>query len=476
MKRDTTARHNLNVRRFRRRLYRLLFLERALRHLAAAGFLWGALALAARSGLGADLAQLTPWGLVAAGVALVAAGVLAKRNLPPPAAVRTLLDRRGELGGLLMSTDELALGPWSERLAEPVLPRLRWRSGPSLALFAGAAAFVVLATLLPVAPLDAEPRTVAVGEEVEELARRVEVLEEEGLLDEEESERLTEELQNVAESDPGEDPARAWEALDHLRELTEETAAEAAETALTEGEQLAAASAVAEALADESAGDAAAGDPELRLAALAELAALTARAADETRLLDPSLAQQLRDAAASGELERLAEALGASREELAQKLRQLRQAGLLDLEKLLEAQRSLKGQDEALAEFLDENGLEAAGAMCRGRAGRGGVDRGRADAPMIWRDPITGVGVRFEEETLSAASLSSLERSGLIGLSATDPTSAEARPGGGGSGGTVAAGSGAANTQTVLPRHRRAVERFFNRARAPARTDDPPRP
>lgn len=462
--------------RFRRRLYSLFFLERALRYLAAAGFLWGALVLAARSGFGATVSPLVPWGWGAAAAALATAAVLARRAVPAPASLRTLLDRRGELGGLLMSTDELELGPWRERLAEPVLPKLRWRSGPSLALLAGAAAFVVLSTLLPVAPLDAGPQTVAVGEEVEELEHRVEVLEEEGLLDEDDSQRLGQELRDVTESEAGEDPARAWEALDHLRELTDETAAEAVEAALTEGEQLAAAGKAAEALADESAGDPAAGDPELQTAALAELAALTARAADESRLLDPELAQKLRDAAASGDPKRLAEALGAGREELARKLTQLQQAGLADLEKLLEAQRTLEGEDEALADFLEENGLEASGALCRGRAGRGGTSRGRADAPMIWRDPITGEGVDFEEEALSAAALSSLDHSRLLGLTAADPTSAEPRAGGGGSGQAVASGSGAAFTRTVLPRHRRTVERFFDRTRAPGRTDEPPRP
>ncbi len=168
------------------------------------------------------------------------------------------------------------------------------------------------------------------------------------------------------------------------------------------------------------------------------------------------------------DLGKLLDALGRGKGSLADKLDRLYAGGLIDLETLLAAKRSLSGGDlGALAEFLDQNGLEAASGYCQGgRAGRGGVSRGRGDAPMTWKDPSSPAGAKWREQVLDPASLAALHQSHLLGLTAADPSALEpAAPGAGGGGldPAATAGGGAAYTHTLLPRHRGAVARSFAR-------------
>ena len=94
--------------------------------------------------------------------------------------------------------------------------------------------------------------------------------------------------------------------------------------------------------------------------------------------------------------------------------------------------------------------------------GKGGVDRGRGDAPMTWTDPSSGKGAKFKEQVLPS-SMSSLKDSQLVGRSTGAPEidKSGAQKSGGLKG--AAAGGGSAFTQTVLPRHRGAVNRYFER-------------
>jgi hypothetical protein len=131
-------------------------------------------------------------------------------------------------------------------------------------------------------------------------------------------------------------------------------------------------------------------------------------------------------AAAQGELEQMIEAMA--------------QQGLVDAEQMAEA-------------------MQAARA---GQPGRGGVNRGRADAPMTWKDPSNDEQVEFEEQSLPPATVDALERSRQLGVSrgapelAADGTVVEA-----GALGRSAADGGSAARHPVLPRHRAAVERYF---------------
>ena len=482
MELNENVRATEQVRRFRRRLGRLLVLDLTLKLLAVSGFAWGTVVLAARVGLEAsEGALLTGLAMVSAG-AFVAALFQGLQAMPSPVQVRALLDRRQNRGGLLMAQAETDLGSW-QPASDGDPPRLVWRSGAAWTFLLGAAVFVAAAFLVPAGTIDASTeRPLDIGEEIEDLVESLAVLEEEELLEQEEAERLELELENLAEKVSGDDPARAWETLDQLRQTAEQTATEAAEAALREGEELAAAMEVATALSEtyaalsetyaalsetyaalsETETD---GPTELAAEALSDLADMSARAAREHRLLDSSAAETLRRAVESRDPGQLRDALGDARAGVEAKLERLHQAGLIDLETLLEAKKALESNDGALSDYLEENGYRAAGEYGR-RPGRGGVDRGRADAPMTWGEESASHGAEFEEQVLDPASRAALEKNVLLGLQAADPTAGGRRPRSPGVASALdpaTAGGGAAHKQTVLPRHRGAVRRFFER-------------
>ena len=73
-------------------------------------------------------------------------------------------------------------------------------------------------------------------------------------------------------------------------------------------------------------------------------------------------------------------------------------------------------------------------------------------------------GAKFKEETLPPAALAKFKESIVLGLGKADPKgNGDVSPSQGGALTGAAKGGGAANTQTVLPRHKNAVERFFAR-------------
>ncbi len=456
------------IRSFRRRVAARSALARGARFVALWCFAWGTAVLALRAGFDAPREALI-WGLAGCLPAAVAAVALALRERPAERAVRALFDLHNRGGGLMMADGEVELGGWRARLDAAAVPRLVARV--PVGLLAGGALFVAAAFLMPVAVtgLEAE-RPLEVGRDVEDLAERIEVLKEESLLDDEQAERFERELEDLRQEALGDDPARTWETLDHLRETTDRTLADVSEAAIAEGEQLAAAEALAGVLSEagETAG-------EERLAeAMAELSALTARAAADSRLLDSALAADLA-AASEGGLSALSEALGQGRGGLETRLERLYAAGLIDLETLLAAKTSMEDDLEALAVYLDEQDLEASSSFCRsgrlasgrsGLPGRGGINRGRGDAAMTWREASSADGVSFREQILDPASLAALDDSRLLGLTAADPTRPEASAAATSPGAldpASAAGGGAAYTHTLLPRHRAAVRRFFDR-------------
>ncbi len=152
--------------------------------------------------------------------------------------------------------------------------------------------------------------------------------------------------------------------------------------------------------------------------------------------------------AAQGEAEQVfritAQTAKLSQEQVRQLVQRLHAQGIITDQQIAEAQQAMQ----------DANG----------KPGRGGLNRGRGDAPMTWKDPSSEEGSKFEEQTLPPASLAAIRDSQVVGASVGAPTLDDG--GGASSGGALAgaaAGGGSANTQVILPEHRGSVQRYFER-------------
>jgi hypothetical protein len=311
-------------------------------------------------------------------------------------------------------------------------------------------------------------RALDVSKEVENLAAQIEALKEAQVIEESKAESLEQKLDQLGQEASGEDPAKTWEALDHLADAVEKAAKEAAENANSEQERLAGAEALAEGLmagADQL-------DAKTLTEAMQTLSAMMQGAMKENEMLASGLSPETQEALKSGalkpeHLKDISKALSQNKSAIKQKLSKLAQSGMINPNSLKSAQGATR-DNSGLARFLKENAEkmsveDAVGAWCEGK---GGVDRGRGDAAMTWTDGTNEKDAKFKEKVLPPAVVAGLNDSQMVGLSASAPTVDQGGIAAHGALNSAATGGGSAYTQTVLPRHKGAVKRYFERPQA----------
>jgi hypothetical protein len=459
-----SAAHEDAIRRLARRLVLTITLKHSLALATIWSFLWGTVALVLRAVSGAELAPLL-WGALGFLPAVLAAAVVSRRQVPSRASLRALLDQRNSCGGLLMASGDVTLGDWRSRMPALDLPRVRWRNPRARWVFAASILFLLASLLAPVrfASLN-PPRALDVGREVNDLAQKIAALKEEMIIEEAKAEALEQKLEELGKDASSDDPAKTWEALDHLAAAVEKTAKEAAQSEMAGQEKLAQAEALAEGLmsgSDEM-------DSKLMAEAMQTLSEKMEGAMQENRMLAHNLSPELQEAIKSGalkpeHLKDLAKALSQSRSASDRKLAKLNQKSLIDSKPGAAAERR---DNSGLARFLQENAQrmsveDAVAAWCE-RPGKGGISRGRGDAAMTWTDGTSEKSAKFKERELPPSFAAGLKDSQLVGLSASEPTVQQ----------TLAAhgalidaakGGGSAHTATILPRHKGVVKRYFDR-------------
>jgi hypothetical protein len=142
---------------------------------------------------------------------------------------------------------------------------------------------------------------------------------------------------------------------------------------------------------------------------------------------------------------------------------ELHAVNLIDLETLKACEKLGQCDSDGLAAFLAENAdiksvVECIGGWCRG------IGRGPGDAPMTWSDGTTEEGAKFKAEALPLSDIASLEDSEIVGLSIGAPSvETSSLPPKSGGLSSATAGGGSSFNQTVLPRHKGAVKRYFER-------------
>jgi hypothetical protein len=382
------------------------------------------------------------------------------RGRPAATSIRALLDQRNEAGGLLMAGETSDISAWAGSLAGLKLPRVRWAGQRALLLLSAATAFLLAVLFIPDEQLRWRSRQpLEIGEVVRQLEAQIEVLAEENLIEDSKAEELKVALEDMQKQAMAEDPARTWEALDHLRQSAAEKAERAAEEMLARLSEISAAETLAAALAQASTNM----SPDVAGLALAELHQLAAGTVSSN--LAANLAAALSTHALSTQdLGQLASALAGQKARLGKSLTNLSQLKLIDAKRLSQCQGACQGGNtNALAAFLSEcsstNGAcESLLSLCRG-----GVNRGRGDAPMTWMDPSSEEGAGFKEETLPSSGFDPAQAE-LVAITRAAPETADpSLPLTAGGLDQATAGGGAAYAQRILPRHRPAVDRFFKR-------------
>lgn len=452
---------NKTIQRFRFKMAMVLILRRTLTVTTVWGLVWGTAIIVLRASIGMSSLILFSGG-VGLILAIVCGVLLGLRQIPTRTTLRASLDKYSGAGGLVMAAETVELGNWREQMPAMRLPRLRWRSGVAWARFAGAVLFVCSSFLIPerfVETSKAEP--LDIREEVKQLAKGIDVLKEEDIIAPTEAETLEEKLNQLQTAASGEDPVKTWEALDHLSDTLMHESAEAAQEVLSETERLTEAETLSEGLINEGS--------EMEAGLLAESMATLSSLVQEAAQEDALLATELPDLEGDADsltleqLKAISAALRLSKSDINDRLAKLYAANLIDLETLKAAERLGQCDSEGLAAFLAENAdresvRQSIGGWCRG------VGRGPGDAPMTWTEGTTEEGAKFKTEALPLSDIAALEDSEIVGLSVGAPSAETSNrsPQSGALNGAVT-GGGSSFSQTVLPRHKGTVKRYFER-------------
>ena len=452
---------NKTIRKFRTKMAALLILKKTLAVATVWGLVWGTVVIILRAAIG-----MPPLTLLTGGIGLIfaigCAVVLALRQIPSRTALRASLDKHSGAGGLVMAAETVELGNWRKQMPSIRLPRLRWRGSVSWARFAGAVLFVSISLLIPQRFVEiSKAQPLDIREEVKQLADGIDVLKEEEIIELAEAEMLEEKLAQLQAEASGEDPVKTWESLDHLADTLSQESADAAQDALSETERLTEAETLSEGLINEGSEM----DAGLLADSMTALSGLVQDAAQENALLAAQLSDLKSDADSLTleQLKEISKALRFVKGDIYDQLMELHAVNLIDSETLKACEKLGQCDSDGLAAFLAENAdsksvVECIGGWCRG------IGRGPGHVPMTWSDGTTEEDAKFKAEALPLSDIASLEDSEIVGLSVGTPsveTSSLPPQSGGLSGAT--AGGGSSFNQTVLPRHKGAVKRYFER-------------
>lgn len=456
------------IQEFRTRLGSLYFLKFALLAVAVWGFLYGTAVLSLRGATSLAREDLL-WGLASFPLALVPALILAMRRLPSHAAVRAVLDRHGRCGGLLMAGAEQTLGDWQQEIPAVRQPELQWRGGRNWGWLAAGVAFVALAFLVPQSLANLGGPTLDVEKEAEKLDKQLDLLEKEKVLEKHRAIDLKASLEQVRRDARAKDPAKTLESLDHLQDTANKAAQEALEAAAKKMEDLGRAETFAEAMEKLKNKM----DKAQLAEAMNEMVKLTKKAMDERELMESGLDKETLEAIKNSTLtpeqaKKLLEKLKDAKEGEKAKVGRLIKGKLLKAEDLEKCEKAGECDCAALAAYLKENGAKSdlADAVAESdEGGKGGVNRGPGATKLNFGDESSEDGTKFKEEELPQSEQQSLKDSTLSAVSTGSPELAKEKAGMARSGALSKAksGGGSASTQTVLPRHRGAVERYFER-------------
>jgi len=442
---------------------RLLSARNAVQWMTLWFFVWGVVVLAVRIS-GVTQTEWLGLGLFGIIPLFLFAVLRARQQKPEFTKLRASYDRVNACGGVVMSEEAGDMSAWQTQSPAATVPRLHWRSGRMMTLLCISALFVATALLLPERLTNlVKPHSLEIGQIVEQLQAEVQTLAQEKILEVKKANELQQQLAAMKQDASGLDPNKTWEALDHMKAANADLAKQAAEEALNKTAELTQAQTLANAM-QEAAESGMSQDTAMQAAQT--LAGMIKAAKLEEGLLNGEIPPELLSDLSGlnqEQMEKLLSALQFNKDALGKTLGKLAALKMIDPSLLGKCTSAGQGKNPgALAEFLSSctNGSEATGLMmfyCRG-----GVNRGRGDAMLTWKDESSAEGAKFKEEALPPST--HLSDAQFVGVSKAAPelSGADVEIGNGALASTEGSG-GSAHSQAILPEHKQAVQRFFKR-------------
>ncbi|MDD4890133.1 MAG: hypothetical protein PHU85_09400 [Phycisphaerae bacterium] len=473
----------------RRRCNAAVFLASLRFHLAV-GCVAAAVSVLAVRGFWAGGNRWLPLLGASAPVAFVAAWLRTRRRMVSPALAAGWLDRRTDAGGLLLALQDVA--PESQAEWTPTAmtiidrcdrPLPGFRAGRWLVRLLPWAAFLAAAVFVPQRDSEsAQARFSTIGgQAVARLESKFEEIDKLGLLDEQERREVAEAIEKLSGEQAGAFDQKNWQALDAANERLDNRLAEARH-ALSQADR-----ALDKMKGGASAGSGASPESAKQLAAALSRLAKSPLSKNAPADLKRQLSElEKRQAAGKDPLpsdpEELAKLVEDAKKFVEQSEGEMCQQGG-EGEAGPSGQRSagqsggggagqkglddydLPGKPEQEYDISKDKGGDGQGSQPPdgdGGWGRGGVNRGRGDAPMIWGDERKADGMKFKPRELPRGVID--QKTGqVVGVTVGNPQTGQ--PGSGGSGAAEShdpTAGGRVNRHDYSPAYRGAIRRYFS--------------
>ncbi|MGH7978920.1 MAG: hypothetical protein ACREE6_06050, partial [Limisphaerales bacterium] len=392
--------HASALQSFARNLQWLLAVRLAVQLATVWLFVWGVIILALRIFGVQNMYWLTGGLLAVAPLALLASW-RARKQRAPLTKIRASYDRINRCGGIIMCAETPGAEAWMAQLPLAGAPKVQWHSGRPMLLLWVSTAFVMITLLLP-NRLTRFPghRPLEIGQIVQQLHAEVQMLAREKIVNAQKAAELQKQLSQLQEDSLGYDPAKTWEALDHIKQSDSDEARQAAQEALDKTTSLTQAEALAKAM--EQAADSGMSATTASQAAQA-LASMLSAAKLDNGLLNVQIPAALL-AGLNGlnkeQLEKLLKGLSANKDLLSMDISNLTNLKMIDPATLANLQAAgICENPDALANYLSSC-TNCDVAMLCARPGKGGPGRGGPAAPMTWSDGASEKNLKFQEHAL----------------------------------------------------------------------------
>lgn len=464
--------------RFRSKLQNLLFLEISLWALSFWFFIGGTVILIVRSVMALANPSMA-WVIPGCVGALAFAAWQSRCRLPSDSILLALLDEQNRSGGLVMATGEKTLGSWENEVASLKEPPIFWKGRKTILVFVSALSYLILGFALPQQMVKSiVSKHLDLQAESERLQDKIDTLKNEDMIDATQAEKMEEKLSALLNEATSDDPAKTYEALDHLEEMLAKVTNKALEKALDQNQKLSKAGSLAEGMLNDPASSAFHSGLETLNENIAGMDDSTDSASLPSGFNDPDMVTPLDGDATPEQIKELLDKLNKQQLRLDAKLIKLGKVGLIDKKTFdalkKKAKPGEKGDPDSGLIVLGDDEESSAGEAgeaimldvpgAEGKPGKGGISKGRGDAPLRYNGKTDENGVGFKEEALPSAKASALQGSQQIGVGMSAPsleTQLETPSGGNFSG--DGKGTAAAYSHRILPQHQATVKRYFQR-------------
>ncbi len=454
--------HASALQSFARHLQWLLTLRLAVQLVTVWFFAWGVVILALRI-FGVQNIYWLTMGLLAVAPLALLASWRAKKQRAPITRIRASYDHINTCGGIIMSAETLDADAWVAQLPKIGVPKLRWHSGRAFLLFTSSAVFVMITLLLPNRLTHFPGHHLEIGQIVKQLQAEVNVLTQEKIINAQKAAEVQKQLSQLQDDSLGYDPAKTWEALDHIKQSDSDQAHQAAQEALDKTTSLTEAESLAKAM--DQAADSGMNATTASQAAQ-DLASMLTTAKLDAGLLNVQIPPALL-AGLNGlnkeQMEKLLQGLEANKGLLSMDMSNLMNLKMIDPTMLAKLQAAgISENPGALADYLCSCTNCEAAMLCRHPGPMRGLARGGPGAPMTWSDGASEMDLKFQEHALPPSP--HLSQAQLIGVSKAAPelSGSDVAAEHGALDNATAAG-GAANARIILPEQRQAVQTYFKR-------------